>query len=43
MDYLDATPKYRIFVDLWTVRTISQRGLAPDVVNPEYYGFSSQV
>ena len=44
VDYLDATLKYRIFVDLWTVRTILvRRDLLPDVVNPEYYGFSSQV
>lgn len=44
VDYLDATLKYRIFVDLWTVRTILvRRDLLPDVINPEYYGFSSQV
>tara|TARA_B100000282_G_scaffold161156_1_gene116375 strand:- start:301 stop:1395 length:1095 start_codon:yes stop_codon:yes gene_type:complete len=44
VDYLDATLKYRIFVDLWTVRTILvRRDLLPDVANPEYYGFSSQV
>ena len=43
VDYLDATLKYRIFVDLWTVRTILvKRDLLPDVVGPEYYGFKSQ-
>ena len=43
VDYLDATLKYRIFVDLWTVRTILvKRELLPEVVNPEYYGFNSQ-
>ena len=43
VDYLDATLKYRIFVDLWTVRTILvKRDLLPDVVGPEYYGFNSQ-
>ena len=43
VDYLDATLKYRIFVDLWTVRTILvKRELLPGVVNPEYYGFNSQ-
>ncbi len=43
VDYLDATLKYRIFVDLWTVRTILvKRELLPRVVNPEYYGFNSQ-
>ncbi len=43
VDYLDATLKYRIFVDLWTVRTILvRRDLLPNVLNPEFYGFSSQ-
>lgn len=43
VDYLDATLKYRIFVDLWAVRTILvKRDLLPEVVNPEYYGFNSQ-
>ena len=43
VDYLDATLKYRIFVDLWTVRTILVKTeLLPGVVNPEYYGFNSQ-
>ena len=43
VDYLDATLKYRIFVDLWTVRTILvRRDLLPDVVNPSYYEFNSQ-
>jgi len=43
VDYLDATLKYRIFVDLWTVRTILvKRELLPWVTNPEYYGFNSQ-
>ena len=42
VDYLDATLKYRIFVDLWTVRTILvKRELLPEVANPEYYGFNS--
>ena len=43
VDYLDATLKYRIFVDLWSVRTILvKRELLPDVANPDYYGFNSQ-
>ena len=43
VDYLDATLKYRIFVDLWTVRTILvRRDLLPDVANPSYYEFNSQ-
>ena len=41
VDYLDATLKYRIFVDLWTVRTILvRRDLLPDVIESEYYGFN---
>ena len=41
VDYLDATLKYRIFVDLWTVRTILvRRDLLPDVIQSEYYGFN---
>ena len=43
VDYLDATLKYRIFVDLWTVRTILvRRDLLPDVTLPSYYEFNSQ-
>lgn len=43
VDYLDATLKYRIFIDLWTVRTILvRRDLIPSVVGLEYYGFNSQ-
>ena len=43
VDYLDATLKYRVFVDLWTVRTILvKRELLPAVINPEYYGFNKQ-
>tara|TARA_B100001250_G_C19809224_1_gene794990 strand:+ start:943 stop:2037 length:1095 start_codon:yes stop_codon:yes gene_type:complete len=43
VDYLDATLKYRIFVDLWTIRTILvKRDLIPNVENPKYYGFTSQ-
>ncbi len=43
VDYLDATLKYRIFVDLWTVRTILvKRELLPGVIEPEYYEFNSQ-
>ena len=42
VDYLDATLKYRIFVDLWAVRTILvKRENLPDLINPEYYGFNS--
>jgi len=42
VDYLDATLKYRIFVDLWAVRTILiKRDNLKDLSNPEYYGFNS--
>ena len=44
VDYLDATLKYRIFVDLWAVRTILvKRDLLPDVKKSDYYGFNSEV
>ena len=43
VDYLDATLKYRIFVDLWAVRTILvKRENLLDVMEPEYYGFNSK-
>jgi tryptophan 2,3-dioxygenase len=41
VDYLDMTLKYRIFVDLWAVRTILVKAdKLPKVENPEYYGFN---
>jgi len=42
VDYLDATTKYRIFVDLWAVRTmLVKRDDLPSLANTEFYGFSS--
>jgi tryptophan 2,3-dioxygenase len=42
VDYLDATTKYRIFVDLWAVRTLLvKRAALDDVVHAEFYGFRS--
>ena len=42
VDYLDATTKYRVFVDLWAVRTLLvKRTALPDVNQAEFYGFSS--
>lgn len=42
VDYLDATTKYRIFVDLWAIRTVLvKRELLPEVQNAEFYGFLS--
>jgi tryptophan 2,3-dioxygenase len=42
VDYLDATTKYRVFVDLWAVRTmLVKRDALTDVTSPEYYGFAT--
>ena len=38
VDYLDATLKYRIFVDLRTL--LVKRDALPDVKNLEFYGFA---
>ena len=41
VDYLDATTKYRIFGDLWGVRTILLKPeLRPQLQNGEMYGFA---
>jgi len=43
VDYLDETTKYRIFTDLWEVRTILlKKDLLPQLNCPEYYGFSAE-
>ncbi len=42
VDYLDATTKYRIFVDLWAVRTLLvKRDALPEMDNADFYGFTS--
>ena len=42
VDYLDMTLKYRIFTDLWAVRTILvKRELLDDITNPQFYGFAA--
>jgi tryptophan 2,3-dioxygenase len=42
VDYLDATTKYRVFVDLWAVRTLLvKREALGEVEHPEFYGFQS--
>ncbi len=42
VDYLDATTKYRIFVDLWAVRTLLvKRDALPEVSEADFYGFMS--
>jgi tryptophan 2,3-dioxygenase len=41
VDYLDATLKYRVFTDLWAVRTILiKKEARPQLQNPEFYGFA---
>ena len=43
VDYLDATTKYRIFGDLWGVRTILLKPeLRPALQNGEMYGFAGE-
>ncbi|MFQ3343508.1 MAG: tryptophan 2,3-dioxygenase family protein [Candidatus Poseidoniales archaeon] len=43
VDYLDATSKYRIFKDLWGVRTILIKPQnRPKLKNGEFYGFNSK-
>jgi len=42
VDYLDSTAKYRIFRDLWAIRTLQvRRAAAPPLENAEFYGFKS--
>ena len=41
VDYLDATTSYRVFTDLWSVRTILiKTELRPKLINREFYGFA---
>ncbi len=42
VDYLDATAGYRIFRDLWAIRTLQiRRDAAPALEHAEFYGFRS--
>jgi tryptophan 2,3-dioxygenase len=42
VDYLEGTLKYRIFTDLWTVRTILlPRSALPELEDADYYGFKA--
>lgn len=42
VDYLDATASYRIFRDLWAVRTLLlPKALVPDLQSAERYGFTA--
>jgi tryptophan 2,3-dioxygenase len=41
VDYLDQTARYRIFVELWAVRTLLlPRRSLPELRNPQAYGFA---
>ena len=41
VDYLDATTKYRVFIDLRAVRTmLVKRDALDDVKQPDFYGFA---
>ena len=43
VDYLDATTKYRVFKDLWAVRTLlMKRDELPKLSDLEYYGFNQR-
>lgn len=42
VDYLDRTGAYRVFRDLWAVRTVLlPKRSVPALENPDFYGFSS--
>ena len=42
-DYLDATARYRIFKDLWEVRTILVKPQnRPELQNAEFYGYNAE-
>ena len=42
VDYLDATSQYRVFKDLWSVRTILLKpDSRPELVNSDFYGYNS--
>lgn len=43
VDYLDQTGRYRVFRDLWAVRTILlRREELPRLRNPQFYGFTAE-
>jgi len=43
VDYLDKTSQYRVFKDLWAVRTILVKSQnRPKLINPDFYGFNSE-
>jgi tryptophan 2,3-dioxygenase len=43
VDYLDKTSQYRVFKDLWAVRTILVKSdKRPELIKPDFYGFYSE-
>ena len=43
VDYLDMTTKYRVFVDLWAVRSILiKKEALPELKNKEFYEFRGE-
>jgi tryptophan 2,3-dioxygenase len=44
VDYLDTTAlKYRVFRDLWAIRTLQvRRAAAPELANADFYGFRNE-
>jgi tryptophan 2,3-dioxygenase len=43
VDYLDMTTKYRVFIDLWTVRSILiKKEALPTLKNPDFYEFKGE-
>jgi len=43
VDYLDATLKYRVFNDLWGVRTLLiKKESLPTLLHPAFYGFTGE-
>jgi tryptophan 2,3-dioxygenase len=43
VDYLDMTLKYRVFTDLWAVRTmLVKRDSLPNPENSEFYGYTAE-
>jgi tryptophan 2,3-dioxygenase len=44
VDYLDSTTKYRVFPELWVVRTLLlPRTRLPNIEDTSVYGFASQL
>ncbi len=43
VDYLDMTTKYRVFIDLWTVRSILiKKEALPEIKNSAFYEFKGE-